>query len=132
MNIATDQLGAAQLRIDQQVIAAYAELTGDFNPIHLDPEFANKTAMGGVIAHGTLSVGLIWQALERTLDSHSLARVSLDIRFIKPVRLGDHLVAGCQAQDQNKAIYDIWVREAGDGDLRIVGTATLIERGEIA
>ena len=47
------------LRADRQAILAYAELTGDFNPIHVDPEFAAKTPMGGVIAHGTLSLNLI-------------------------------------------------------------------------
>jgi len=41
--------------IDMAAILAYAEITGDFNPIHVDPAFAATTAMGGVIAHGTLS-----------------------------------------------------------------------------
>lgn len=127
MDMTMENLMTAELRIDQQVIAAYAELTGDFNPIHLDPEFAAKTAMGGVIAHGTMSVGLIWQALEKTLGTQSLSHIDLDIRFIKPVRLDDHLIAGVQRQPGNKDTYDVWVRESRDGESRIVGTATWVK-----
>lgn len=124
-----DDLNTAQLQVDQRTIAAYAELTGDFNPIHLDPDFAAKTAMGGVIAHGTMSVGLLWQALEKTLGGEALKDVCLDIRFIKPVRLGDHLVAGGHRQAAAPATYDVWVQEARDGEPRIVGTATLLSPG---
>ena len=127
MTMANDQSNSVHVDIDQQTVTAYAQLTGDYNPIHLDPEFASKTAMGGVIAHGTLSVGLIWRALERALGSHCLCRISLDIRFIKPVRLGEHLVSGIEQHPQNERIYDVWVRQARDGDPRIVGTATLID-----
>lgn len=114
----------AALTIDQTVIATYAELTNDFNPIHLDPEFAAKTAMGGVIAHGTMSVGLIWQALEQTLGEEQLPRTQLDIRFIKPVRLGDRLVASGKLQESDSTTYEVWVRAEQDGEDRIVGTAT--------
>lgn len=121
-----NNLSTAELRIDQQVIAAYAELTGDFNPIHLDPVFASTTAMGGVIAHGTMSVGLIWQSLEQTLGGQSLPHIDMDIRFIKPVRIGDHLIAGGHRQAESKDTFDVWVKEARDGEARIVGTATLV------
>ena len=127
MEMTMENLSTAELQIDQQVIAAYAELTGDYNPIHLDPVFAAKTAMVGVIAHGTMSVGLIWQALEKTLGSQSLSHIDLDIRFIKPVRLNDHLIAGGQKQGSNKDTYDVWVRDSRDGEPRIVGTATIVK-----
>lgn len=127
MTMATDQPNTVRAEIDQQTVTAYAQLTGDYNPIHLDPEFASKTVMGAVIAHGTLSVGLIWRALESALGSHCLTRISLDIRFIKPVKLGEHLVSGVEQQSQNERIYDVWVRETHDNEPRIVGTATLID-----
>ncbi len=49
------------MEIDQAAINAYARITDDFNPIHTDPTFAATTPMGGVIAHGTMSLNLIWQ-----------------------------------------------------------------------
>lgn len=128
MNSLPNTLKNARLSIDQSVIAAYAELTNDFNPIHLDPEFAAKTAMGGVIAHGTMSIGLIWQALEKSLGSETLPKIQLDIRFIKPVRLGDQLISGGQRQETAPYIYDIWVRDERDQEDRIVGTATIVNQ----
>ena len=120
-------LQTASLTVDQTIIRAYADLTNDFNPIHLDPEFAAKTSMGGVIAHGTMSVSLIWQALEKTLGGACLPHIELDIRFIKPVRLGDKLLAGGQRQQDDEHTYDIWVREERDGENRIIGTATYLK-----
>src|SRR5512140_3275116 len=93
-------LQAATLHIQPAVIRAYAELTGDFNPIHLDPVFAASTPMGGVIAHGTLSICLLWQAVVRTFGAAAFEAPELDIRFLKPVRAGETLTAG---GEQNSA-----------------------------
>ena len=125
MNSLPNSLINAHLDINQQVIAAYADLTSDYNPIHLDQEFAAKTPMGGVIAHGTMSIGLIWQALEKTLGSDCLSNIDLDIRFIKPVRLGDRLIGGGNLQDAQTGTYEVWVRGENDGENRIVGTAAI-------
>lgn len=116
----------ASLLVNQEVIAAYADLTNDFNPIHIDPEFAAKTAMGGIIAHGTMSVSLIWQALEKSLGAANLAEIELDIRFIRPVRLGDHLVASGKLQESSQKTYEVWVRDEQDQEDRIVGSATCL------
>jgi 3-hydroxybutyryl-CoA dehydratase len=115
-------LKPARLTVQMPVIAAYAELTNDFNPIHLDPEFAARTPMGGVIAHGTMSIGLIWQALRRTLGTCAFDGAELDIRFIKPVRLQEALVAGGQLRNDEPGVYDVWVRAESDGSDRIVGS----------
>ena len=118
-------LQPASLIIDQTVINAYAELTKDFNPIHVDPAFAAKSPMGSIIAHGTMSVGLIWQALELSLGGDCLPSIDLDVKFIKPVRLGDKLWAGGKLQENSKLSYDVWVREERDGLDRIIGVADL-------
>ena len=51
------------LTVDQAAILLYAQITDDFNPIHVDPEFAATTPLGQVIAHGMLSANLIIQAI---------------------------------------------------------------------
>jgi len=119
------RLQPAHLTVDSAVIAAYAELTNDFNPIHLDPEFAARTPMGGVIAHGTMSIGLIWQALQRSVGAAAFEGAELDIRFIKPVRLGDTLVAGGHARADEPGAYEVWVRAENDGGDRIVGSVRI-------
>lgn len=113
------------MTVTAPVIAAYAELTQDFNPIHLDAAFAATTAMGGVIAHGTMSIGLIWQALHRSVAPEAFVDADLDIRFVKPVRLAETLVAGGARRAGEPGVYDVWVREAADGSDRLVGRMTL-------
>jgi acyl dehydratase len=117
-------LQPAMLKVEPETIRAYAELTDDFNPIHLDPVFAAGTPMGGVIAHGTLSICLLWQSLFRTFGAGAFAALDLDIRFVKPVRTGETLTAGGQARPGEPECYEVWVR-SDDGADRVVGTVRL-------
>lgn len=112
------------LAITEEIIRSYAELTDDFNPIHVDPEFAAKTPMGRPIAHGTLSLCLVWQCLQRNLGAQALADLDLQVRFIKPVYIGDVVTAGGQPSELAPDQYDVWVR-GQDGSDRIVGNVTL-------
>ncbi len=118
-------LQQATLKVDSAAIRAYAELTNDFNPIHLDPVFAAGTPMGGVIAHGTMSICLLWQALFRTFGACAFEALELDIRFVKPVREGETLVAGGQPNADDAGVYDVWVR-GDDGSDRVAGTVRLV------
>jgi len=117
-------LRTSSLTVTAAIIQSYAELTDDFNPLHLDAEFAAKTAMGHPIAHGTLSLCLIWQCLHRNFGAPALADLDLQVRFVKPVYIGDMVTAGGQASEATPGQYDMWVR-GQDGSDRIVGTVTL-------
>jgi 3-hydroxybutyryl-CoA dehydratase len=108
------------LLIDAQGIRRYAELTNDFNPIHVDPEFAARSEMGGVIAHGTLSLNLIWQSLAATVGMQELQRLDLKVRFKAPARLGDRLATGGRATDTG---YEVYVRNQHGINI-IEGSAT--------
>ena len=134
MTLPPAQLAPARLTVEPHLIAAYAALTQDFNPIHLDPAFAARTPMGGVIAHGTMSVGLIWQSLEQSMGATAFADADLDIRFVKPVRLGETLIAGGALRPDEPRTYDVWVRAEHDASDRLVGSlrlGTLASRGEM-
>ena len=67
-------------------IAHYAEITGDFNPLHLDEAFARSTPFGGVIAHGMLSLNVAWELLA---GLGLVEGATVQVRFKKPVRPGD-------------------------------------------
>ena len=113
------------LHVDMAVIRAYAELTQDFNPIHLDRAMAAASPMGGVIAHGTLSICLLWQAVSGTLGSRALEKgADLDIRFIKPVREGETISAGGQLLAGEPGCFEVWVR-GDDGSERVTGILRL-------
>jgi len=110
------------LDITSEVIGKYADITNDYNPIHTDPDFAATTPMKGVIAHGTMSLALIWQALRRDFGAARCARAALDVRFIKPVRINDQLTARHQPDEEGG--LSVWV-ENQDGEPVIKGSARL-------
>lgn len=121
-----------QLSVSAGAIRRYARLTGDMNPIHLDADFARTTPMGGIIAHGTLSAALIWQAA-RLNAATSLTRAEdftgarLSVRFRRPVRIGDTVrgeVTAAAAEAETGARYAVRVVRH-DGDAVIEGTLTL-------
>jgi acyl dehydratase len=68
----------------EEQIAAYAEASGDLNPIHLDDEFARSVGLPGVIAHGMLQMGLLARVAG---EPRRLRR--LGCRFAGMVRPGD-------------------------------------------
>ncbi|HRO57605.1 MAG TPA: MaoC family dehydratase [Burkholderiaceae bacterium] len=127
----TNELQAVSLTADADVIRAYGELTDDFNPIHIDPEFAAKTPMGGCIAHGTMSICLLWQSMFRSFGDGAAQRVELDVRFVKPVRVGETIHAGGELESADSQTYRVWVR-GDDGVDRLVGTARLSPEGTTA
>lgn len=73
-------------------IHAFAALTGDWNPVHVDDTVA-APLHGGRIAHGTLMPGLAWGMLRShdLIEGTVVALRSLDWAFLAPVRIGDTL-----------------------------------------
>ena len=103
----TCRLEPVTLTVDAAAILTYAALSNDYNPIHVDPEFAAGTPLGGVIAHGTLSLNLLLEAIERTLGRPA-EPLTLDVRFRAPVRAGDVVEAG--GERLSGELFAIWVR----------------------
>ena len=75
--------------ISQEKINRYAEASGDFNPIHVDENFAKKTPLGGTIAHGMLILAYISQMMTTAFGQSWLSSGKLSVRFKEPARPGD-------------------------------------------
>jgi len=75
--------------ITQQNINLYAEASGDFNPIHIDEDFARKTPLGGTIAHGMLILAYVSQMMGVAFGRTWLVGGKLNARFKAPARPGD-------------------------------------------
>jgi 3-hydroxybutyryl-CoA dehydratase len=74
-------------------ILAFAEVTGDRNPVHLDEDYAGKTMFRGRIAHGMLTAGFISAVFGMELPGPGAIYVSQTLNFRAPVRIGDHAIA---------------------------------------
>lgn len=70
-------------------ILAYAKLSGDYNPLHMDEEYARRSQFKSRIAHGMLTASLISNILGMKLPGTGGIYVSQQMQFLKPVRIGD-------------------------------------------
>ena len=74
-------------------VRAFAGISGDHNPIHLDDEFAANTVFGKRIAHGMLSASLISAVLANDLPGHGSIYLGQTLKFVAPVFPGDEITA---------------------------------------
>jgi 3-hydroxybutyryl-CoA dehydratase len=75
------------------VVEAFAELSGDINPLHLDEAYAQTTSFGGRVAHGMLAAAYISAVIGAKLPGPGAVYLNQSLRFRRPVRLGDAVTA---------------------------------------
>ena len=73
-------------------IVAYAALSGDYNPVHLDRDYAAQTIFKERIAHGILSAGYISALFGMQLPGPGAIYISQTLNFKGPVKIDDHVV----------------------------------------
>ena len=79
--------------ISDDMIRAFAEVTGDANPVHLDEAYAAGTRFGRRIAHGMIAAGLISATLANDLPGSGTVYLSQSLQFNSPVYPGDTITA---------------------------------------
>ena len=82
--------------IRQENINLYAKASRDFNPIHIDPEFAKKTEFGGIVAHGMLVLATISSYLTSCFGEDWINSGHMNMRFKAAAKPGDRLITGGQ------------------------------------
>jgi 3-hydroxybutyryl-CoA dehydratase len=84
-------------------LVAFAQVTGDTNPVHLDADYAATTSFGERIAHGMLSAGYISAVLGTTLPGPGAIYLSQTLKFKRPVKIGDEVTAVVTISEINAA-----------------------------
>jgi len=79
--------------VDEAAIVAFAEVTGDNNPVHLDEGYAATTPFKTRIAHGMLSAGYISAVIGTKLPGPGAIYMSQQLSFRRPVKIGDEVTA---------------------------------------
>ena len=87
--IQVGQVAEMAKTVTEADVTLFAEVTGDFNPVHVDAEAAAQSRFGERIAHGMLSAGFISAVLGMRLPGTGSIYLSQSLRFTKPVRIGD-------------------------------------------
>lgn len=101
-------------------LVKYAGASGDFNPIHFDDGAARARGLGGVIAHGMLSMGFLGQFVEGAFGAGATRR--LEVNFRGMVRLGD--VVTCRGRVRE-------VREGGGRPLAVCEVEAVNQEGAV-
>lgn len=95
--------------ITEEFVREFARVIGDFNPIHLDEAYAQKTRFKGRIAHGALIIGLFSSILGNILPGHGTIYLSHEIKFLAPARIGDTITVRVEVaeliREKNRAKF---------------------------
>lgn len=105
LSVGTD-LPEFKRRVTQEHINLYAEASKDFNPIHLNPEFARQSGLDGTIAHGMLILAYISEYMTSSFGQSWLTGGSVNARFKSPAYPGDIItvngkITGVQIEGSN-------------------------------
>jgi len=107
--------------VTQEQIERYAQASGDFNPIHIDREFAATTSFGGTIAHGMLVLAFLSEMMTMAFQGEWLESGRLKVRFKAPVFPGDVVTTSGQVKS---------LRERGNATYANCTVACHNQRGE--
>ncbi len=87
--------------VSESDIYQFAGITGDFNPAHVNEDYAQKTFFKTRIAHGMLSAGFISAVLGTQLPGPGAVYIRQELNFLAPVRIGDTITARAEVIDIN-------------------------------
>ncbi len=117
--------------VSEHDIYTFAGVTGDFNPVHIDAEYAKTTMFKERIAHGMLSAGFISAVLGTALPGANSIYLAQELSFRAPVKIGDTVTATVEIieliPEKNRVICRTTVTNQG-GILVVDGKATMLKK----
>ncbi len=116
----------------ESLVNAYAELTGDFSPVHVDEAAAAKTRFGTRIAHGMLSAGILSATFGMDLPGPGSIWVAQALKFKAPVKIGDTItwrvtVKELVAEKKRAVLSTVCRNQRGETVIEGEGTILLLE-----
>ena len=126
MNISVGQTASRSITLTASHVKRFANLTGDYNPIHFDPEFAAATKFGNLVVQGGLTTGLLNAVVAMDLPGPGTVFMSQNWKFTAPVYVGDTITAVVRIEHvhESKPVTQLSVRiTRGDGSTVLEGEA---------
>lgn len=115
--------------VTESDIILFAGISGDFNPAHMDAEAAADSIFGQRIAHGMLSASFISNVLGNSLPGPGTIYMGQELRFLKPVFIGDTVTATCtvvERQEEKNRLKLETLATNQRGETVISGSATVM------
>jgi acyl dehydratase len=92
-NIKVGQKATRSITLTTEHVKAYAEMTGDHNPLHFDEAFTSKTKFKKLVVQGGLTTGLLHALVAMDMPSPGTVFLSQDWKFTAPVFIGDTITS---------------------------------------
>jgi acyl dehydratase len=92
-NITVGQKATRSITLTAEHVRKYAELSGDYNPLHFDRDFARKTKFGKLVVQGGLTAGLLHALVAMDMPGPGTVFLSQNWKFTAPVFIGDTITA---------------------------------------
>ena len=102
-NITVGQKATRSITLTASHVKAYAEISGDYNPLHFDKEFASKTKFGKLVVQGGLTTGLLHALVAMDLPGPGTVFLSQNWRFTAPVFIDDTITAEAEILSVHKS-----------------------------
>ncbi len=93
MNVTVGKRASRSLTLTSEHVKTFAQLTGDYNPLHFDPEFVARTKFGKLVVQGGLTTGLLHALVAMDLPGPGTVFLSQNWKFTAPVYIGDTITA---------------------------------------
>jgi 3-hydroxybutyryl-CoA dehydratase len=121
------RLPSIEKTINQKKMNQWARISGDYNRLHVDPEYAGKTPFKGTIAHGPMSLAFLNELMMKCFDEGwAVGGKLFGVRFVSPVKDGDRIRIGgvitgiVETEGRRLVECDLFV-EKEDGTKTVVG-----------
>jgi 3-hydroxybutyryl-CoA dehydratase len=113
-------------------VRRFAEVSGDDNPLHLDPEYAASTPFGRPIVHGAFLLAVVSKVLGRDYPGHGAVAVSLSAKFLRPVPVGSDISVEVKVAEKIEARNHVRARVTvyTGGKMACAGEAVFIPPAE--
>lgn len=96
MNLTVGQRAERSLMLTADHVAAFAKLSGDYNPLHFDESFVAKTKFGKLVVQGGLTTGLLHALVAMDMPGPGTVFLSQNWKFTAPVYIGDTITASAE------------------------------------
>ncbi len=130
MGLVVGQKAYRELAVTESMVNSYAEITGDYNPLHFDAEFASRTRYRRLIAQGGITTGLLHALVAMDLPGPGSVFVNQTWNFTRPVYIGDTIRAQAtvtSVHDRHPESQIEFVVENQRGEEVLNGVATVYQ-----
>lgn len=117
LELEVGQTASRTMTVTGAHVQGYAEISGDYNPLHFDPDFVARTSFGRLVAQGGLTTGVLHALVAEDLPGPGTVFLSQNWKFTAPVFIGDTITGSAEVMSvhESKPVCQLRVKVERDG-----------------